>query len=72
MLTNYKAHSVVYFKSRTNFDISKFAAFIDGHRILDITESLETALLHIDRNANAKIVFTDLSIGMTKILHKKA
>ncbi|WP_194851605.1 DNA polymerase III subunit [Nonlabens antarcticus] len=70
MLTNYKATSAVYFQTKTNFDLSKFAAFIDGHRITEIAESLETALMHIDRNANAKIVFTDLSIGMTKILHK--
>jgi len=71
MLSNYKATSAVYFETKTGFDLSKFAAFIDGHRLNDIVESLETALLHIDRNANAKIVFTDLSIGMTKILHKK-
>lgn len=71
MLTNYKATSAVYFQTKTSFDISKFAAFIDGHRILDIANSLETALMHIDRNANSKIVFTDLSIGMTKILHKR-
>ena len=71
MLSNYKASSAVYFKSKTGFDLSKFAVFIDGHRLEDIQESLEDALYHIDRNANAKIVFTDLSIGMTKILHKK-
>ena len=72
MLTNYKAHSAVYFQTKTNFDIEKFAAYIDGHQLLDIANTLETALMHIDRNANSKIVFTDLSIGMTKILHKTA
>ena len=72
MLVNYKATSAVYFETKTGFDLSKFATFIDGHRLNDISEALETALLHIDRNANAKIVFTDLSISMTKILHKKA
>lgn len=71
MLSNYKADSAVYFKTKTGFDLSKFAVFIDGHRINDIVETLQMALMHIDRNANAKIVFTDLSIGMTKILHKK-
>ena len=71
MLLNYKADSAVYFETKTGFDLSKFAAFIDGHRLTEINESLETALMHIDRNANAKIVFTDLSIGMTKTLHKK-
>lgn len=71
MLANYKASNAVYFQTKTGFDLSKFAVFIDGHRLNDIVETLETALLHIDRNANAKIVFTDLSIGMTKILHKK-
>ncbi len=70
MLTNYKAESAVYFKTSSDFDISKFAPFVDGHRLFDITTILETALMHIDRNANSKIVFTDLSISMTKILHK--
>ncbi|KQC32376.1 DNA polymerase III subunit delta' [Nonlabens sp. YIK11] len=72
MLLNYRAESAVYFETKTGFDLSKFAAFIDGHRLTEISESFETALMHIDRKANAKIVFTDLSIGMTKILHKKA
>ncbi len=71
MLTNYKADSAVYFQPKTGFNMAKFAAFIDGHRLEDIARTLEDALLHVDRNANSKILWTDLSIGMTKILHKR-
>ncbi len=72
MLQNYKATSAVYMETKTGFDLGKFAEFVDGHRINDVTDLLESALMHIDRNANAKVVFTDLSIEMTRILHKSA
>ncbi|AZQ43136.1 DNA polymerase III subunit [Nonlabens ponticola] len=72
MLTNYKADTAVYLETSPSFDLKKFAPFIDGHRIIEITKSIEDALYHIDRNANGKIVMTDLSIGLTRILHKKS
>lgn len=71
MLINYKANSAVYLETKTDFDIRKFAPFIDGHRLPDLSHSLENALFHLERNASPKIVFSDLSIGMTKILHKR-
>lgn len=71
MLLNYKATPAVSFLSQTGFSLEKFAAFIDGHRLMDISNEMESAIYHIDRNANAKIIFVDLGISMTKILHKK-
>ena len=54
------------------FDINKFAPFIHENNIIEITEELERAIYHIERNGNAKIIFTDLSIRLTRLLHKKA
>ena len=71
MLLNYKADTLVYLKPVTKFELAKFAPFIHGKNILDITKELEDAAYHIERNGNAKIILTDLSIKLTRLLHKK-
>ena len=71
MLKNYKAESAVYLSPQSGFDLSKFAPFVDGNRMLEVQKQLQDAIYHIERNANGKIVLTDLSIGMTRILHSK-
>lgn len=70
MLLNYQARELVYLEPATNFKLEKFAPFITGKNIVDITRSLEDAIYHIERNGNAKIIFTDLSIKLTRLLHK--
>ncbi len=73
LLMNYKAKNLVYLEPNAeNFKIEKFAPFIHGNNILEITEALENAIYHIERNGNAKIILTDLSIKLTRFLHKKA
>ncbi|PPK96690.1 DNA polymerase-3 subunit delta' [Nonlabens xylanidelens] len=72
MLKNYKAESAVYLAPQSGFDLSKFAPFVDGNRMIEVQKQLQEAIYHIERNANGKIVLTDLSIGMTRILHSKA
>lgn len=71
MLKNYKADAAVYLSPQSGFDLNKFAPFIDGNRMIEIQKQLQEAIYHIERNANGKIVLTDLSIGMTRILHSK-
>ncbi len=71
LLYNYKAHNLVHFNSRTGFDLSKFAPFVHSQNILEITKELEDAIYHIERNGNAKIILTDLSIKLTRFLHIK-
>lgn len=72
LLLNYKTPSLVYLKIQdSNFALEKFAPFIHGGNILEIIEALEAANYHIERNGNAKIIFTDLSLQLTRLLHKK-
>lgn len=71
MLSNYKAHSAVYLQPGNNFELSKFAPFISGNRAIDVYEQINTAIYHIDRNVNGKIVLSDLAIGLTRILHSR-
>lgn len=73
LLSNYQAKDLVYFEPQTgNFDLNKFAPFVHGANILQIYEALNDAIYHIERNANAKIILTDLSIKLTRYLHTKA
>ena len=63
---------IVFFESHTKgFFLEKFAPFVHGNNILDITNELQDAIYHIERNGNAKIVLTDLSIKLTRLLHRK-
>ncbi|KAA1244308.1 DNA polymerase III subunit [Aquimarina sp. RZ0] len=73
MLLNYGAKDLVFLEPKTNgFKLENFAPFIHGANIMDISNELQDAIYHIERNANAKIVLTDLSIKLTRLLHKKA
>lgn len=72
LLLNYNASSLVYFDIKTkNFDLAKFAPFVHNNNILDISEALQDAIYHIERNGNSKIILTDLSIKLTRLLHAK-
>ncbi|MFK5983262.1 MAG: DNA polymerase III subunit delta' [Flavobacteriaceae bacterium] len=72
LLKNYKADSLLYFESHDGkFSIDKFAPFVHQNNIFEISEALEKAEYHIERNGNAKIIFTDLSIQLTRLIHKK-
>jgi len=73
LLLNYGANELVYAKMNTSgFDLNKFAPFIHENNIEQIVKELETAILHVSRNGNSKIIFTDLSIKLTRLLHSKA
>lgn len=72
MLTNYGAKKLVYLAPQTdNFSLQKFAPFVHAGNIFEIQKELQEAIFHIERNINGKIVFTDLSIKLTRLLHKK-
>lgn len=72
LLLNYQSQELVFYESTVEkFKLENFAPFINGNNILEIYKELQDASYHIERNANAKIVFTDLSIKLTRLLHKK-
>jgi len=73
MLLNYKAEQLVYLEpTEENFKLEKFAPFVHDSNILEISENLQDAIYHIERNGNSKIILTDLSIKLTRLLHKKS
>lgn len=72
MLRNYKANDLVYMQTQSGFDLSKFAPFVHNNNIIPIVDAIQDASYHIQRNGNAKIILTDLSIKLTRLLHKKS
>lgn len=71
LLLNYKSSDLVFMETQTGFDLSKFAPFVHADNILDIQKELDDAIYHIERNGNAKIIFLDLSMKLTRLLHRK-
>lgn len=73
MLLNYKANELVYLEPKSeSFKLEKFAPFVHDSNIMEITQELQDAIYHIERNGNSKIILTDLSIKLTRLLHKKS
>lgn len=72
LLLNYNAEGLVFMEPKTSFKLEKFAPFVHGNNIMDISNELQDAIYHIERNGNSKIILTDLSIKLTRLLHKKA
>lgn len=72
LLLNYKVEKLVYQEPNVeNFKLENFAPFVNGNNINDIFREISDAQYHIERNGNAKIIFTDLSIRLTRLIHKK-
>ncbi len=73
LLLNYKTPELVHAKIHVEgFDLQKFSPFVHENNILDIVTELEKAIFHVERNGNSKLIFTDLSIKLTRLLHAKA
>ncbi|CAH0337474.1 hypothetical protein FVB9288_03237 [Flavobacterium sp. CECT 9288] len=72
LLLNYQTPSLVYIETKVEkFKLENFAPFVNGNNIFDIYKELSDAMYHIERNGNAKIILTDLSIKLTRLIHKK-
>lgn len=72
LLKNYKADSLLNMETTDpKFTLESFAPFVHQNNIFEIFEALEDASYHIERNGNSKIIFTDLSIRLTRLIHRK-
>ena len=72
LLLNYKSPQLVFLETQSpKFNLKNFAPFIHSKNILLIEKELNEAIYHIERNGNAKIILLDLSMKLTRFLHKK-
>ncbi|MDQ1161302.1 DNA polymerase-3 subunit delta' [Chryseobacterium sp. SORGH_AS 447] len=73
LLQNYQSEDLVYKKINANgFNWTGFSKFISGANIESILEEISTADLHLTRNGNPKIVWTDLGIKLSRYIHKNS
>lgn len=71
LLQNYQATELVFIKTYDEqFKFANFAKFINGNNLDKINRALTEATNHINRNANGKLVFSDLSLQMTRFIHQ--
>ena len=72
LLKNYGVEKIMKMNvSGHNFTMEKFAPFIHADNCMEIISELNMAQLHIERNANPKILFLDSSFKIARLLHKK-
>ncbi len=71
LLLNYETSKLVFIEPKVDkFKLGNFAPFVNGNNINDIFREISDAIYHIERNGNAKIILTDLSIKLTRLIHK--
>ena len=71
LLQNYGNDSLVYKKIDSGgFKWESFARFIHAANIEAILNEISDADYHLERNANAKLVWTDLGIKLSRYIHK--
>jgi len=71
LLVSYQTHPLVSFKSLTGFSLEKFAPYVHSDNITSLIKLFEESSYAIERNANAKILFSDFCVQLTRLLHQK-
>lgn len=70
IILNYMKGELVNLRDEERQFLEKFARFINNQNITELTEEFNTSFYHLERNANAKILFADLLIKLTKLIKK--
>ena len=66
--TNYSLNEIIHFKSQNNFDISKFAPYINSRNVIKIISLFEETRYNLTRNGNEKMLFSNLALKLTKYI----
>lgn len=69
LLTNYGLKKMTYYTPSGDFNFSAFSAFINGANIEGLSSELEKACFQIQSNGNPKMIFMDLSLKLTRLIH---
>ena len=70
LLIQYDLDELSTYKPQNSFDLNRFAKYVHNGNIQLIISELESACIHIERNGNAKMIFSDLSLKLTRQIHK--
>ena len=69
MLISYKSKNLTSFVSGSNFNIEKLSPFIHSKNLIQIIDLIEDSQYSITRNVNAKIVFKNFAIKLTRLIN---
>lgn len=72
LLKNYKSGSYGDLFKDKSFKFEKFVPYIHDNNIIELYEEINKAIYELNRNGNAKIIVTDLSLKLTRLIHQKA
>ena len=71
IISNYADDNLLRLSSGEKAFLNKFAPFVHTGNILELNDLFNEAYYHIERNANPKLVFFNLSTRVTKLLRTK-
>lgn len=69
MLRNYTDEQLTRVSQEEDAFLKNFAKFITGNNVFDFMQTFNDAHYHLERNANAKILFTNLCFKVMRYIH---
>ena len=69
-VNNLKNKTLVFMSEEEQAFSSRFSPFINERNIIPISDELEKAFQHVAMNGNPRIIFTDLSLKIVKLIKK--
>lgn len=72
VVKNFGSEELVRLEGAEMGFVNKFAPYVNQKNCIQMIKAFEESIYHIERNANAKILFLDLSLKMLKLLRVKA
>ena len=69
LLIKYGVSELTSYRPKGSFEFSRFSNYVHNGNIHLIISELESAYLHVERNGSAKMIFSDLSLKLTKHIH---
>jgi DNA polymerase-3 subunit delta' len=69
MLHNYTENQLTKVSDDENAFLKKFSKFITGNNVFDFMKTFDDAFYHIERNANSKLLFTNICFNVMRYIH---
>ena len=68
-LLNYSLDDIISFQSKTNFDLSKIAPYINDKNINELVSLFEQTHYNLTRNGNVKMLFVNLALRLSELIY---
>jgi DNA polymerase III subunit delta' len=71
IMVNFGADKLIRTEEENHDFIKKFAKMLNPANSAQMVEELNTAIFHVERNGNPKVIFLDLSLKVKKLINPK-